>query len=164
MTNQPIWLDIFTLSRVIRCLLYYCFLLILIKSLFFFIHTKIARYTNDGSCLLIEIRGLAKRHFNTGKKPVRLFGTVTGCWARSHLIFPAFWTRLYLRANISSSLSVDKLNYSVEPSLVFQTFQVSSFWSSKFMSTYVGAFMVLHKLKSFSSVECSARLGSDFVF
>ena len=38
--TQPYWL----VNRLIRCLLYDCFLLTLIKSLFFFIHTKIARF------------------------------------------------------------------------------------------------------------------------
>ena len=38
--TQPYWL----VNRLIRCLLYDCFLLTFIKSLLFFIHTKIARF------------------------------------------------------------------------------------------------------------------------
>ena len=53
------------------------------------------------------------------------------------------------------------LNHSAELRLV------SSFWSNKFMSALVGAFVVLRKLKSFSSVGCRKRFHanrSDFVF
>ena len=57
--TQPYWL----VSRLIRCLLYNCFLLTLIKSSVFFIYTKIARF-----CL---IPWKSRRFFNTGKKPVR---------------------------------------------------------------------------------------------
>ena len=67
-------------------ILYDCFLLTFIKSLLFFIHTKIAR------CCLICWNSL--RCFHTARKPVRLFVTVIGCsWARASPHFPAFFGR-----------------------------------------------------------------------
>ena len=61
---------------------------------------------------------------------------------------------MYICANISSSLSVDK---SVELHLVLKTFVVSSFWSSKLKSAHVGAFVVLgNQLKSSFFVDSAA--------
>ena len=79
--TQPYWL----VNRLIKCLLYDCFLLTFIKSSLFFIHTKIAR------CCLICWNSF--RCFHTARKPVRSFVTLIGCWARASPHFPAFFGR-----------------------------------------------------------------------
>ena len=80
-----------------KCLLYDCFLLTLVKSIFF-IHTKVARF-----CL---ISWNSWQCFNAGRKLVRSFVTVIGCWARASLHFPAFFgrTRTYVQTYLRLSV------------------------------------------------------------
>ena len=106
--TQPYWL----VNRLIRCLLCNCFLLTFIKSLFFFIHTKIARF-----CLICWITEFgALFPFRAGRKPVHSFMTVIGCWARASPHFPAFFERA--RTHMSLGI-IDEMNYSVELHLVW---------------------------------------------
>ena len=85
--------------RLIRCLLYNCFLLTFIKSLLFFIHAKIAR------CCLICWNSL---RFHTARKPVRSFVTLIGCWTRASPHFPAFFgrARTYMQTLLRLSLLI----------------------------------------------------------
>ena len=155
--TQPYWL----VNRLIRCLLYDCFLLTFIKSLLFFIHTKIARW-----CLICWN---SLRCFHTARKLVCSFVTVIGCWARTSPHFPAFFgcARTYMQTLLR--LSVYWWN---EP-FSWTAFGLLNVCSQFFGEINGSQFILEHllffvnQLKSFFPVDGCQRihtLRSDFVF
>ena len=156
--TQPYWL----VNRLIRCVLYDCFLLTFIKSLLLFTHTKTARF-----CLICWN---SLRCIHTARKPVRSVVIVIGCWACASPHFPAFFGRARTHMQTLLRLSVYWGN---EP-LSWTAFGLVNVCSQVFFGEINGSqFMLEHllfflnRLKSFFLVDGCQRIQtfrSDFVF